>query len=309
MHSSAIDTLREEHDVLCAWDAKEDVLLSTIGDREVLIFRSGVRISRAVLEAARVLKLILRAGSGVDNIDLDYVLRNGPKMVRIPGPGAKAVAEMSFAMMLALARNLREADRLTRERHWAKSEMMGHLLTGKTLGIIGVGNIGELTGRRGVAWGMNVIGCNETLDENRASALRAVGIELRPFEEVLARADYLSLHVPLTAATRHLIDASAIARMKPRAYLINLARGHVVDEIALREALLSGHLAGAGVDVHAKEGGSLDSPLADLPNVILTPHIGASAFEAQQEIGEIVVETIRRFACAPQTFTEAVSVR
>lgn len=304
-----IETLREEHDVLCAYDAPEDVLMSVIKDREVLIFRSGVQISANVMDCAPDLKLLLRAGSGIDNIDMQYVYDRGLKLVRIPGPGAKAVAEMSFAMMLALSRRLFEADRLTRERHWAKREMIGYLLTGKTLGIVGVGNIGELTGERGVAWGMNVIGCVDHYTDKRADELQKKNIHLTSFEDVLAHSDYVSLHVPLKEDTRHLIDASAIARMKSGAYLINLARGHVVDEMALRNALVLGHLAGAGVDVHAKEGQALDSPLADLPNVILTPHIGASAYDSQHEIGEIVLETVGNFMHDPTYLAQTVTIR
>ena len=309
IHHETIEILRETHDVLCAFNAKEDVLKSIIKDREVLIFRSGVQITAEVMASAPDLKLILRAGSGIDNIDLDYVYKHDIKTVRIPKPGAKAVAEMSFAMMLALSRHIREADRLTRDRHWAKHEMMGYLLTGKTLGIVGMGNIGELTGERGVAWGMNVIGCVACYTEDRAQELLKKNLHLTTFEEVLARSDYVSLHVPLKEDTRNLIDASAIARMKPGAYLINLARGHVVDEEALHEALVSGHLAGAGIDVHAKEGEELDSPFVDLPNVILTPHIGASAYDTQHEIGDIVLDTIDNFLRDPHYLSETITMR
>lgn len=305
IYHDAVDELRKDHDVLCAFNAKEDVLKSVIRDREALIFRSGVQITADVMKCARDLKLLLRAGSGVDNVDLNYVREKGLELVRIPGPGAKAVAEMSFGMMLALSRNLREADRLTREGHWAKHDMTGYLLTGKTLGIVGAGNIGTLTGQRGVAWGMEVIGCVAHPTHAREDELRKKGIRLTTFEDVLAHSDYVSLHVPLNDTTRGLMNASAIGRMKPGAYLINLSRGGVVDEQALYEALVSGHLRGAGVDVHVKEGMGMVSPLAALPNVVLTPHIGAETHDSQREIGDIVIEQIGAYVAKQRGLASA----
>lgn len=264
---------------------------------EILIFRSGVQISTSVLEAgAPDLFLLLRAGSGSDNIDLDYVARHGLKLERVPGPGAKAVAELTFALMLGLARNVLRADRMLREGLWAKYESTGYLLTGKTLGIIGAGNIGTLVGKCGVAWGMRAIGCSEQYSPAEGKRLQEFGIQMRRFDEVLSESDFVSVHVPLNENTSNLIDAEAIARMKPGAYLINLARGGVIDEVAVHDALVSGHLAGAGFDVHAKEGSSFHSPLAELDNVILTPHIGASTYDSQREIGDIICEFVASYA-------------
>lgn len=264
---------------------------------EILIFRSGVQISTSVLEAgAPDLFLLLRAGSGSDNIDLDYVARHGLKLERVPGPGAKAVAELTFALMLGLARNVLRADRMLREGLWAKYESTGYLLTGKTLGIIGAGNIGTLVGKCGVAWGMRAIGCSEQYSPAEGKRLQESGIQMRRFDEVLSESDFVSVHVPLNENTSNLIDAEAIARMKPGAYLINLARGGVIDEVAVHDALVSGHLAGAGFDVHAKEGSSFHSPLAELDNVILTPHIGASTYDSQREIGDIICEFVASYA-------------
>lgn len=293
---STLDTLKKQHDVICAFNASTDRLKELIVDREVLIFRSGVQITAEVMASAPNLKLILRGGSGVDNIDLDYVMQRGIRLVRIPGPGAKAVAEMSFALMLSLARNVMQADRLLREGKWAKHEMTGHQLTGKVLGIVGAGNIGARTGELGVLWGMQVIGCVEHPGPEAAARLLMKGITLVDFEEVLARSDFISLHVPLKESTRGMINEEAIKKMKPGAFLINLARGGVVDEMALRAALVEGRLAGAALDVHKEEGNGKISPLADLPNVILTPHIGASTFDAQREIGTIILEQLELFA-------------
>src|SRR5690606_32074280 len=242
------------------------------------------------------LQLLIRGGSGVDNIDLDYVRTHDIHLVRVPGPGAKAVAEMTFGLMLVLARNILHSDRLLRQGRWTKHEMTGYQLRGKTLGIVGAGNIGSTTGELGVAWGMDVIGCVENPTPVIAERLAQKGIRLVDFEEVLTNADFLSLHVPLKESTHRLIDADALARMKQGAYLINLARGGVVDEAALYQALVTSHLCGAALDVHEHEGDGMISPLAGLTHVVLTPHIGAGTYDSQSEIGDIIMETVTRFA-------------
>ena len=299
IYPDAVERLREDHDVVCAFNAKDDVLKEVIVDREVVILRSGVQITAEVMACAPDLKLLLRAGSGFDNIDVDYVNEHGLRLVRIPGPGAKAVAEMSFTFMLALARNLLEADRLTRQGHWAKQQLTGELLTGKRLGIVGAGNIGTQVGKLGVAWGMEVIGCVEPATPEEAERLKAEGIRMTDIKEVLSTSDFISLHVPLNDFTRNLIGAQELAMVKPGAYLINLARGGVVNEQDLYDALTEGPLAGAGVDVHENEGEGKISPLAGLENVILTPHIGAGTIDSQREIGDIIIGTIRDYAAQP----------
>jgi phosphoglycerate dehydrogenase-like enzyme len=262
-------------------------------EADALVFRSGVSINAATLDLAPRLSLIVRAGSGTDNIDLDFVRRRGIAFHRIPEPGARAVAELSFAMMLSLARNLREADRQWRAGHWAKYELKGYNLRGKTLGILGAGNIGTQVGRLGVAWGMHAIGCVESRNPDLDRHLRDNGIEPVDFADLIRRSDFLSIHLPLTDSTRHIINASVLRSMKKGSYLINLARGGVVDEGALLEALRDGTgIAGAALDVHAVEKEGHISPLAALPNVILTPHIGAQTIDSQREIGERVVEII-----------------
>ncbi len=295
IYPDTIDELRKDHDVVCAFNANDAEFKEAIVDREVVIMRSGVQLSADVMKCAPGLKLILRAGSGFDNIDVNHVDEVGLRLIRIPGPGAKAVAEMSFAFMLALARNILEADRLTRQGHWAKHQLTGELLTGKRLGIVGAGNIGTRVGQLGVAWGMEAIGCVEPATPEEAARLQAEGIRMTDFEEVISTSDFISIHVPLSEQTRNLVDAEELAMMKEGAYLVNLARGGVVNEQALHNALTSGHLAGAGVDVHVNEGEGKISPLANLPNVILTPHIGAGTIDSQREIGEIIIETVKAF--------------
>lgn len=264
-----------------------------IPDQEVLIFRSGVDINKQVLEHGKNLSLLIRAGSGIDNLDIDYVNERNLELIRIPEPGAKAVAELTFTMMLGLSRNIVKADRLTRQGKWAKHELRGFLLTGKTLGIIGAGNIGTRVGRLGNRWGMEVICYDIDTTPEFFTRMKENGIRPMEFDDVISNADYLCIHVPLSDDTRNMIDAEVIARMKPGAYLLNLARGGVVDEIALHDALINGeNLRGAALDVHVTEGEGKISPLAEFDNVILTPHIGAMTIDSQREIGRRIVEII-----------------
>lgn len=289
-----IERLANDHEVVRAVGVSEAALIDAIAGCDALVFRSGVNISAAVLDAAGSLSLIVRAGSGFDNIDLEPVRRRGIRFIRIPGPGAKAVAELSFAMMLALARDLFWADSSWRAGHWVKSQAQGRLLTGRVLGIVGAGNIGSRVGELGAAWGMKVLGCVEHPGPGVEASLARRGVELVGLPEVLSRSDFVSVHVPLQDSTRHLIDATALDGMKRGSYLVTLARGGVVDEVALRQAIESGHLAGAGLDVHALEGDGNIPPLAGFPNVILTPHIGASTVDSQHEIGAILLDCIQQ---------------
>jgi D-3-phosphoglycerate dehydrogenase / 2-oxoglutarate reductase len=295
IHEDAINTLQDQHEVVFAIGVNSDVMTELIKDCEVLIFRSGVQISADLMAKARQLRLIIRAGSGMDNIDFDYVRKRDIRLVRIPGPGARAVAEMSFALMLSLSRNMFQADRMWRQGQWVKQQMTGHLLKGKVLGIVGLGNIGTETARLGQAWGMTIIACAEHLTRERIETAAASGIDLVHCDEVFARADYIILHVPLKNSTRYMVNRQAFELMKPGAFLINLARGGVVNEQDLIEALRSGRLAGAALDVHEAEGEGNISPLAGLENVILTPHIGGNTFDTQREIGEIILKTLASF--------------
>ena len=296
IYPDAIEKLRERHDVTCAFGVQETELQMLIKDREVLIFRSGVNISAKVMACAPDLKLLIRAGSGLDNVDIDYVRKRGLKLVRIPQPGAKAVAELTFALMLVLARQVLVADLLLRQGRWAKNDLTGYLLTGKTLGIVGAGNIGSRVGELGAAWGMEAIGCVEDPSPTVAARLRKKGIRLTDCQEVLSTADFVTIHVPLNDSTRNLIGTEALLCMKPGTFLTNLARGSVVDEQALYQTLKTERgLAGAALDVHQEEGEGKISPLAGLPNVVLTPHIGAMTIDSQREIGRRVIEIVDAF--------------
>ena len=294
----AIEKLNENHDIICAFNAPEDKLISLVKDRDVIIFRSGVQISEQVMSASQNLKFLIRAGSGLDNLDFNYSEQRGIELVRIPEPGAKAVAELSFAFMLALSRNLLYADKEWRQGHWVKSELKGFLLRDKVLGIIGAGNIGSLVGQMGSAWGMTALGCvaDEDYTPENESLLNSKGIKLTTFEEVVSNADYLTVHVPLSDNTRNLIDKRVLKLMKTGSYLLSLARGGVVNEKDLLEELTKGdRLRGVPLDVHEKEGEGNISPFASLPNVVLTPHIGAQTIDSQREIGDRVLETVEQF--------------
>ena len=292
----AIAELEKHHTVKCAFDAPPETLITAIQGCESLIFRSGVKITREVLQSSPDLRLIIRAGSGVDNIDLEYVYQNNLELVRIPEPGARAVAEMSFALMLALSRSIFLADRMTKQGHWIKHDIKGYLLAKKILGIVGMGNIGSTVGRMGIDWDMEVIGCVEHPSEERASEYAHKGLRLASFDEVISKSDYISIHVPLKDTTRNLINHDVLNHMKPGVFLINLARGGIVDEEALLNAMIDGGpVRGAALDVHKQEGEGKVSPLVNLPNVILTPHIGAMTIDTQREIGRRIIETVNQY--------------
>lgn len=290
---AAIDALAQEHDVVRAINAAPEDLRRAAVDREVVVFRSGVQISADVMASAAGLRLLVRAGSGLDNVDVDHATSRGIEVVRVPGVSDQPVAELTFALLLSLARNVVRADRLLRQGHWPKPRLGGPLLAGKTIGIVGAGRIGSRVGQMGAAWGMRALGCVEDPSDETRAALAGRGVSLVDLATVVTEADFLCLHVPLTPATRHLIDATALARMKPGSYLVNVARGGVLDEAALLRQLDVGTtVVGAALDVHEREGEGTHSPFEDRPDVVLTPHIGAMALDSQRLIGDRVVELV-----------------
>lgn len=288
----AIRTLDSKHDLVVELDDFENRAEDLMAKQEVLVFRSGVEISAEILDMAPDLGLVVRAGSGYDNIDLEHAQRMGIRVVRIPEPSADAVAEFTLGLIIAVSRNIVQADALLRTGHWPKRELGGHLIRGKVLGIVGAGNIGSRVGELGSAVGMRVIGCAEPriTDWTPPPSIQAADLDT-----VIASADFLTIHTPLTEDTVSLIGRRELGRMKTGSYLFSTARGTVVDEEALYEALVSGHLAGAALDVHEREGDGVIPELANLPNVVLTPHIAGMAFESQGAIGRRVVELIDAF--------------
>ncbi len=261
-------------------------LLQVIGDYDGLAIRSATKVTEKLLNAAKKLKVIGRAGIGVDNVDVPAASRRGVIVMNTPFGNAITTAEHAISLMMAVARQIPQANESTHAGKWEKSRFMGTELTGKTLGVIGAGNIGSIVCDRALGLKMKVIAYDPYLSEERARQMGVTKVEL---DELLARADFITLHVPLTDKTRNIISAEAIARMKPGVRLINCARGGLVDEAALAEALKSGHVAGAAFDVFAEEP-ARNSPLFGLPNVVVTPHLGASTREAQENVAIQVAE-------------------
>ena len=251
-----------------------------------LVVRSSTQVTAELLAAAPDLKVVGRAGSGVDNIDLAAATARGIVVMNTPYGNSITTAEHTIAMLMALARQIPQADRSTQAGEWAKSRFMGVELCQKVLGIVGCGNIGSIVARLAQGLRMRVIAYDPYLSPEHAQAL---GVEMVSFDELLARADAVSLHTPLTDQTRHLIDAEAIGRMKPGARLLNCARGGLVDEAALKAALESGHLAGAAFDVFEIEPAT-DSPLFGMDSIVATPHLGAVTAEAQDNVAVQIAE-------------------
>ncbi|GAB4240300.1 MAG: phosphoglycerate dehydrogenase [Acidobacteriota bacterium] len=258
-----------------------DDLKRELADAAALIVRSKTKVTSEVIEAAPQLRVIGRAGAGVDNIDLETATRRGIVVMNTPGGNSISAAEHAFALMMAIARKIPFAHMSMVAGEWNKAKFTGVELNGKTLGILGLGKIGSIVARRGLGFNMKVLAYDPYVSEAYAQDL---GVELCPLEVVLERADFLSLHLPLNDQTRALINAPNLARMKPGAYLINTARGGLIDEPALIAALRSGHLAGAALDVFPEEP-KVSEELRSLPNVVLTPHIAASTREAQAKVG------------------------
>jgi len=290
--SSAIDILREEK----RWnivtpDQLDGRLASEIADADALIVRSAVQADAALLEHAHKLRVIGRAGVGVDNVDLEAATRLGIAVMNTPGANAVAVAEHTMTMALAMARHLCRADALMHAGKWEKKSLQGTELRGKTLGIVGLGRIGMEVSRRARAFGMKLVAHDPFVSPEVA---RQAEIELTTLEKVLAAADYVTLHLALTPQSAGLINAETLRKMKKGARLINCARGELVDEAALAAALRDGHLAAAALDVFTEEPPK-NSPLLTAPNVILTPHIGGSTHEAQEAVGVQIAVQVREF--------------
>ncbi|NWG45939.1 MAG: phosphoglycerate dehydrogenase [Alphaproteobacteria bacterium] len=264
----------------------KDELASIIGAYDGLAIRSNTRVTPELLEKATNLKVVGRAGIGVDNVDLPAATARGVVVMNTPFGNSVTTAEHAIAMMMALVRQIPQANQSTHAGKWEKSKFMGTEITGKTLGVIGCGNIGSIVASRAKGLQMRVIAFDPYLTEDRAQEL---GVEKIELDELLRRADIITLHTPLTEQTRNIIDAAAIARMKKGARIVNCARGGLVDEAALKEALESGHIAGAALDVFLEEPAK-SNPLFGNENVIATPHLGASTTEAQEKVALQVAE-------------------
>lgn len=265
-------------------------LARAIKGMDAVIVRSATRVTRESLSEADRLKVVGRAGVGVDNIDVAAATERGVAVLNAPAGNTISAAELAFALLLALVRSVPRADASMRAGEWDRKNFTGTELFGKTLSLIGAGRIGSEVARRARAFGMRVTAYDPFLTRERAQAL---DMDLTTLTDALQRADVISLHVPLTDATAHLIGAAELELVKPTAYLINAARGGVVDEAALYDALASGRLAGAAIDVYEQEPLPADHPLRTLKNIVLTPHLGASTAEAQQNVALEISEAVR----------------
>ena len=261
-------------------------LREVIGQYDGLAIRSATKVTPKILEAADNLKVIGRAGIGVDNIDIPAASKKGVIVMNTPFGNSITTAEHAIALMMAVARQIPEANASTHAGKWEKSRFMGVEVTSKTLGLIGCGNIGSIVADRALGLKMKVLAYDPFLSEERAAKLGVTKVEL---DDLLKRADFITLHVPLTDKTRNILSAENIARTKKGVRIINCARGGLVDEAALAEAIKDGHVAGAGFDVFEKEPAT-DSPLFGLENVVVTPHLGASTREAQENVAIQVAE-------------------
>lgn len=269
---------------------KGEDLANAIADADAVLVRSATRITRESLARADRLKAIGRAGVGVDTIDVEAATERGIPVLTAPEGNTISAAELTMALLLALARKVPGADRSMKAGEWDKKSFTGTELHGKTLGLVGAGRIGGEVARRARGFGMRVLVYDPFLNAERA---RSLDVEPATLDEVIERSDVISAHVPLTDATRNLIGAAQIPRMKPGALLLNVARGGVVDEGALVDALRSGKIAGAALDVFETEPLPADHPLRSLPNVVLTPHLGASTSEAQHSVAIEIAGAVR----------------
>ncbi len=280
--------LRAAHDVDERPGLSRDELCAILGEYDALVVRSQVQVDASVIAAGSKLQVIGRAGVGVDNVDLDAATRAGITVVNAPTGNTIAAAEHTLALLYGVARKVAAADASVRRGEWKRAQFTGLELRGRALGIVGLGKIGQAIAARARAMEMTVLASDPYVTAEQAAHH---GVELVGFDDLLARSDAVSVHVPLSRSTKGMIGAPQLARMKRGAILLNVARGGVVAEAAVADALRSGHLAGAGVDVFEHEPPT-DSPLLAAPNTLLTPHLGASTAEAQVAVAEEVADQV-----------------
>ena len=287
LEADALATLRTAHEVdVDEVDAKR--LLEIVGAYDALIVRGRTKVTKAVIARATRLKVVGRAGVGVDNIDVGAATARKILVVNAPTSSTTSVAELAIGHMLSLYRHLAQSDRGVKEGRWEKKALEGRELAGKVLGLVGSGRIGAEVAKRATAFGMKVLAYDPYLRQENGDRL---GIELVDKMRLFEEADVVSVHAALTPETRHLVGAKELSLMKRTAILVNCARGEIVDEAALADALKAGAISGAALDVFEKEP-PVGSPILSAPNVVFTPHLGASTREAQDRAGAIIVEQV-----------------
>ena len=291
IHEDGVNMLTEAgYDVELDTKITGEELVDKIGDYDAIIIRSRTNVDERVLRAKGRLKAVARAGVGLDNVDLETAKKVGIQVINSPEAPSNAVAELVLGLMLALARRIPEGDASMKRGEWIKRQLTGFELKGKTLGIIGFGRIGYELGKKCKALGMTVVAYDVAMDRviKYVEEIRAESVTM---EDLLSGSDFVSVHVPLLPQTRNLIGRDQIGLMKKSAYLINAARGGIIDEMALRDALVKGELGGAALDVFANEPPD-DTSLTGLKNIICMPHIGAATVEAQRANSTIVAEKL-----------------
>jgi D-3-phosphoglycerate dehydrogenase len=290
LSEAGLELLRKDFQVDVRTELAAGDLAAEIAPYEALIIRSATQVTAAVLEAAENLKVVARAGIGLDNVDVEAATRRGVMVVNAPQSNVISAAEHTMALLLAQARNVPQADAALKAGAWERSRWEGVELAGKTIGVIGLGRVGQLVAARAAAFGMRVIAYDPYVSHDRA---KEMGVDVMPtLEALLVQADFVTIHLPRTQETEKLIGEHELSLMKPGARLINTARGQIVDEDALAKSLESSHLGGAALDVFSAEP-MTDSPLFAHENVVVTPHLGASTVEAQDKAGTTVAEMVR----------------
>jgi D-3-phosphoglycerate dehydrogenase len=300
---STVDALGDQVEVRWVDGPDREKLLAAVADADALLVRSATTVDAEVLAAAPKLKIVARAGVGLDNVDVDAATARGVLVVNAPTSNIHSAAEHAIALMLSAARQIPAADATLRDRSWKRSAFSGTEIFGKTVGVVGLGRIGQLVAQRLAAFGTHIVAYDPYVSSARAAQL---GIELVNLDELLARADFVSVHLPKTPETAGLIDKDALAKAKPGMIIVNAARGGLVDEVALADAVRAGHVRAAGLDVFATEP-CTDSPLFELPDVVVTPHLGASTAEAQDRAGTDVAASVK-LALAGEFVPDAVNV-
>jgi D-3-phosphoglycerate dehydrogenase len=278
-------------DVTVKTGLSERDLIDLIPQFSALVVRSQTKVTADVLKAGANLRVVGRAGVGVDNVDVETATRRGIIVLNAPGGNTVSTAEHAFSLLLSVARKIPQADANVRSKNWDKKNFEGVELYNKTLGVIGMGRIGSELSRRAIAFGMRVVAYDPYLSATRARSLQVELVD--DIDDLLASADFISLHTPLTNETRHLLDLARLQKTKRGIRIINCARGGLIDEEALAKALQDRHVAGAALDVFETEPLPIDSQLRSAPNLILTPHLGASTSEAQESVGIEIAQSIR----------------
>jgi D-3-phosphoglycerate dehydrogenase len=289
---SALQLLKTEGwDVDARTGRAPDQLAQDLADADALVVRSATKVTAELITAAKALRVIARAGTGVDNVDVPAASARGIVVMNAPGANSISVAELAMGLMMALARHLPAADAAMKQGKWEKKKFLGEELRDKTLGLVGLGRIGQEVARRAAAFSMRVIAHDPFISEQVAGGL---GVELVSMDDLFARADYVSLHMPSTPQTKQLVNAARLQKAKKGIRIINTARGDLIDEAALADAIEAGHVGGAGLDVFTKEP-TVDHRLQMLPQVIATPHIAASTREGQELVGVETAAALRDF--------------